>query len=87
MSLGDALFIAGFAFTVIGFVALVAASLLSRSQRYEHVRRDFGGVVLIGPFPIIFGSSRRMARLMILVAMIFIGLIFVFSVLPLVTGG
>lgn len=80
------LFVTGFALTVVGFVMIVAASLLTRSRRSKHVRRDFGGVVLIGPFPIIFGSSRRTVRLMIVVAAVFIALTLLLSILPLLTG-
>lgn len=50
----------------VGFVVLfLGFSLLTVSSSTE-----YGGVILIGPFPIVFGSSPEMASSGILVAMI-----------------
>ena len=40
--------------------------------------RKFGGVIFIGPIPIIFGSSRKMARYMIVIAVIMTALTIAF---------
>ena len=49
--------------------------------RPVHSEKRFGGVVLIGPIPIVFGSDRNMATLSILVAilMLFVVVFFVLS--------
>lgn len=85
MSLGNILFIVGFTLTILGFIVLVIASLSSRKA--EHVKGGFGGVVLIGPFPIVFGSSRRMFRMMLIVAVLFVALVLILSIIPMLVGG
>lgn len=61
---------AGIALVFIGFLLLIAGSLLGSGD--GEVRS--GGVILIGPIPIIFGNDRRLivvaagAALLILVA-------------------
>ena len=44
-------------------------------------RSDYGGIVLIGPIPIAFGSNRRIALIMLMV-----GVILALAVLALVIG-
>lgn len=55
-----------------GFVILmlgISLLLLSSSQNYG---AEYGGVVVIGPFPIVFASSPDIATFMILIAIIFV---------------
>ena len=55
-----------------GFVILmlgISLLLLSSAQKY---RAGYGGVVVIGPFPIVFASSPDIATFMILIAIIFV---------------
>ena len=75
---GFTLLMAGFGLLIYGFVWRF---------RRSGLRGRFGGLVLIGPFPIVFGSSRGMARLMTILAMIFIALFIAFWILPLFFGG
>lgn len=85
MLIGTILFLVGFALTVVGFIILIIASLWSRKA--EPMKGGFGGVVLIGPLPIVFGSSRRMFRIMLIIAVLFVALILVLSVIPMLVGG
>jgi len=77
-------FIVGFAMLAMGQVELQAAQALSwktdePQTRAEAPKKEFGGVVLIGPLPIAFGSSRAMALFMlvlgIVVAIVLLGIL------------
>ncbi|WP_456468894.1 TIGR00304 family membrane protein [Archaeoglobus sp.] len=55
-----------------GFVILmlgISLLLLSSAQKYV---AEYGGVVVIGPFPIVFASSPDIATFMIFIAIIFV---------------
>jgi uncharacterized protein (TIGR00304 family) len=59
VEIGVLLMLAGF---LLAFVALAVPLLRGGSSSQA------GAVVIIGPLPLVFGSSRRMARLMLVVA-------------------
>jgi uncharacterized protein (TIGR00304 family) len=61
---------AGIGFILLGFVLLLAGAVLSGDSSIEG-----GGVIFIGPIPIIFGSSKKNALLALgigLLALIFL---------------
>lgn len=62
----------GFILTVAGMVILAVNMLF---QKKRQGRSGFGGVILIGPFPIVFGTSRRMMKIMLVIALVFIAVI------------
>ena len=64
----------GIALVLLGFALIAIASLLSRES-------EFGGVVLIGPFPIIFGSSARAAALAIAMVLFILLALLLFHIL------
>jgi len=84
--LGIVLIIASF---ILGFV--LAASSMEEppspvetpSQRKTGTQKRYGGVVIIGPVPIIFGSDRKMAFLMLVVAIVIIAVILAIALLTL----
>lgn len=66
------LILSGFLIIFIGIVLIIVGSILqaSRVANDEDSAVKTGGVVLIGPIPIIFGSDKRMAITGVLLALI-----------------
>lgn len=54
----------------IGIVMLFAGFLLSGMQNNSGGSREFGGLVLIGPIPITFGSSPEITTSMLYVGLL-----------------
>ena len=85
MSSADLLSSAGFILVVVGiFTVLIAILLLALSQFHRgegHVRG--GGVIMIGPIPIIFGSDPKTARVMVYLTIILIIVVILLMLLPL----
>lgn len=52
---------------LFGFILVVIGSMLKTKSRIES-----GGVILIGPFPIVWGSSKSMALLAVAVTIMFL---------------
>jgi uncharacterized protein (TIGR00304 family) len=86
--LGVVLIIASF---VLGFV--LAASSMGDGQSEPEIggqagqesqaKNRYGGVVLIGPIPIIFGSDRRMALVMLVIAIVIFAAVLAIALLSL----
>ena len=67
------LFTIGIALTVIGIIiAVIAMLLLSVTQSEERTKVKGGGVILIGPFPIIFGTDKQSLKIVIILAIVLI---------------
>lgn len=60
----------GFLLIFIGFILVFLAILLSIMKLGGKV--EGGGVVLIGPFPIIFGTNKSIVKIALLIAIIVI---------------
>ncbi len=70
---------AGAALIAVGLAVLVAKALTNQSRpenESDESHNEAGGVIFIGPVPIVFGSNRRLARWMLLVALIISALLF-----------
>ncbi len=65
------LVILGFILMVIGFLLIFAGICSSGNVEY-------GGVVMIGPLPIVFGNSKNLALLSVLVGILMLLAILVF---------
>ncbi len=65
-----ALLVVGLAMAIIGILLLVVLSLRSGG------RAEGGAVVLLGPIPIVFGSSPRIAILLMAMAIIIMAMYF-----------
>ncbi len=70
----------GILLVVIGIVLIFLGALISALQGGEG-KAEVGGVVVIGPFPIIFGSSGRAAIIAAVLAVVIIVLMIIFYVL------
>ncbi|HOM95655.1 MAG: DUF131 domain-containing protein [Candidatus Methanofastidiosa archaeon] len=69
---------AGFILILLGLVITISGTFLSLLKGDEASRIETGGVILIGPIPIIFGNSKHLVLISIagaLVLMIFYFLI------------
>lgn len=77
-NIGLLLALVGFA---VGIVAIVVA-ILTSARRTGQVRG--GGVVMIGPVPIVFGTDKGSARMLILLGIVLTIIMFLLTVLPMV---
>jgi uncharacterized protein (TIGR00304 family) len=77
-NIGLLLALVGFA---VGIVAILVAIL--RSARGSGQVRG-GGVVMIGPVPIVFGTDKQSARILILLGIVLMIILLLFTVLPMV---
>ena len=77
-NIGLLLALAGFALAVVAiFIAIL------RSARGTGKMRG-GGVVMIGPVPIVFGTDKESARILILLGIVLMIVLLLFSLLPVV---
>lgn len=65
---GSALVTAGIIVIFIGFILLFVGSALQASDKSSEVKT--GGVVLIGPIPIIFGSDKGLVVTAVIMAIV-----------------
>ena len=73
----------GLVLIVLGFVlAFAAAILLARGNKGAGGQTRGGGILLIGPFPIIFGTDRKHVEILVVLAIILIALVLVFMLIP-----
>jgi len=75
----------GFTLVVAG-LGLLIYGMVWRMRR-SGFRGGFGGLVIIGPFPIVFGSGKGIVRLMTILSIILIVVFVVLWVLPFLFGG
>lgn len=71
-NIGITLILAGFVVTFISVVLLFFTASRGRSKV------EGGGAVIIGPFPIIFGTDKESVRMLLLLSIVLIGLLLVF---------
>jgi len=64
----------GIILVLLGFVVIIAATILTENPRSEGRSVRGGGVVMIGPIPIIFGSDAKWASVAIALAIVLIAL-------------
>jgi len=74
-NVGAALVFAGFVLSLIAVVLLLFSSL--RGKKVGGKVRG-GGVVVIGPFPIVFGTDKESAKILLLLSIALIALLLVF---------
>jgi uncharacterized protein (TIGR00304 family) len=73
----------GFGLTVIGLlVAFAGIILMIMSGKKSDSRVRGGGILLIGPIPIIFGTDRESVKVIILLAIAIIATIAILMILP-----
>jgi len=67
----------GFGFILLGIGLIILGMILSSSGTGQSGQIQGGGIILIGPVPIIFGTSTEMLLPLIIIAIIFMILMFV----------
>ena len=65
---------------IAGFIVIVAAVILSLSKSGQLKARG-GAVVIVGPFPIIFGSDKQSTKLLLALSISLVALLIVLFVL------
>ncbi len=73
----DLLFNIGIALIILGFIIIIFGLLASSRSGVRG-----GGIILIGPFPIVFGTDRATLKWMLPLIIIAIALFIIFMVLP-----
>ena len=74
--IGLLLALAGFAVAILAFIFAILRSARGTGQ----VRG--GGVVMIGPVPIVFGTDKQSARILVLLGIILMTVLLLFTFLP-----
>lgn len=64
MSLPETLLFSGLALIVVG-VLLLFITFLRQSRNYKF---EGGGVLIVGPIPIVFGTSQRVSAILVVLA-------------------
>jgi len=67
----------GFGFILLGIGIVIIGMILSSSGTGQSGQIQGGGIILIGPVPIIFGTSTAMLLPLVIIAIIFMILMFV----------
>lgn len=75
-TIGLLLALAGFAVAILAFIFAILRSARGAGQ----VRG--GGVVMIGPVPIVFGTDKQSARVLVLLGIILMTVLLLFTLLP-----
>ena len=79
----DLMFEIGFGLTVIGLlVAFAAFILMIMAGKKSNSQVRGGGILFIGPIPIIFGTDHESVRVIILLAIASIAMIAILMILP-----
>lgn len=74
---------AGFFLVLVGFIlAFVAVILLAIKGRRATGQTRGGGILLIGPFPIIFGSDRESVKALVILAIVLMAIVLAFMLIP-----
>lgn len=78
---GQLLFTTGFILVVAGFfLVFVAGLLLLLKALREKGRARGGGVVMIGPFPIVFGTDKESVKVLLLLSIALVVLVLIVMV-------
>ena len=69
----------GFALVIIGLIIVFLATfLLAFSPTRTKGKANSGGIVFIGPIPIIFGTDKESVKILLILAIILLALMIVF---------
>jgi len=81
--LTDAIFEIGFGLTVIGLLVAFAAIILTfTSAKKGQGQVRGGGILFIGPIPIMFGTDHQSVKVLVLLAIASIAIMTILMILP-----
>ncbi len=73
----------GFALVIFGVIlAFVATILLAIRSQTTGTKTRGGGILFIGPIPIIFGTDRESAKVLVILVIVLMAVVLAFMVLP-----
>lgn len=81
MILFENMFKVGFLLTITGFIVIFLAVILAVLTRKSGEVKG-GGVILIGPFPIVFGSDIKTVKTLILLVLILMVFVLAITLIP-----
>ncbi|BCU68525.1 hypothetical protein HS7_19620 [Sulfolobales archaeon HS-7] len=84
IGIGILLFIVGFLVILVGtFYEFFHASKKSVDRQEETERKtEAGGIIFIGPIPIIFGSSKNITKIMLAIALAITIILVIIYIIP-----
>ncbi|WP_434730986.1 DUF131 domain-containing protein [Thermogladius sp. KZ2Tp1] len=77
---GVLIVVLGIAISLVGFLLMLFGALLSGEEERKN-RAEGGGVLIIGPIPIVFGTSRRAALIAAVIGLVLVAVTIVFLLL------
>ncbi|MFP3201676.1 MAG: DUF131 domain-containing protein [Sulfolobus sp.] len=78
-SIGLTLIFVGLLVIIVGFILEMIRGEEQRNQQQR--KSEYGGVIFIGPIPIVFGSNKDIAKTMLIIAfVIFLFIIILFLI-------
>lgn len=79
-------FMLGFAMMALGIILAMLGAFLAATRSGEG-KAEAGGVVMVGPIPVVFGTSKKAAKVALLMALAMLILTLLFLLLPYMTIG
>jgi len=67
----EQLVLIGIVMVFVGIVFIIIGSVMA-ALKSKQMKTESGGVILIGPFPIVWGSNKNMAILAVVITIIFL---------------
>ena len=64
------LFAVGFVVMLVGVLLIMLSALREAERRTEGREVEAGGVLIVGPVPIVVGSSQRIAKILLVLAIV-----------------
>lgn len=85
-ALANTTFTLGIVLVLAGFAISFLAGILMALRQPGGGRVKGGGVVMIGPFPIVFGSDAKTAKMLIVLAILLMVVMLAMALLPALLG-
>jgi len=83
----NSLYTIGFFMFILGIILCIIGVLWTILRSASTSRVSGGGLVMIGPFPIVFGTNRDITRWMFIITLFFMIFMIISMILPLIMGG
>ncbi|MEM0084621.1 MAG: DUF131 domain-containing protein [Candidatus Methanomethylicia archaeon] len=75
--------IIGFILIIIGVLTIFLGAIIAIMKAKSSGRVESGGVIIIGPFPIIFGTSSKILKIMVIITLLIMITLMLLSIIPL----
>lgn len=77
------LYIIGLILVIIGILTIFLGAIIAIMKAKSSGRIEGGGVIMIGPFPIIFGTSSKILKIMVIIILAIMITLILLSIIPL----